>query len=276
MKPEVMWNTWRRILRTDGLWIALTDPTHEAAKRALAELSAEEREVFDHHAGSHASDTYVGVYRRFLFDSMTSAIRLVPLCDRIFEESAIAHLDLLEAYSKASGYRDDGPNFWRTAGDLLTFLQGVTPFSSGAPRDATVLEITATKVARNLCDKDDVWAPRPPLALGSITPAQRFVQRGNALIAQTAHDLSAWIENPKSFDPKESLPEEPCWWAVYFEAAEERASYVELSERAAAVFDALKTPQSSEALAKSIADLSVEDAQEIVTALAELEIIVPS
>lgn len=280
MKPQVLWQTWRRILQSDALRAALMSTSDEEGRRAVAALSPEQKEVFDAYANEPASEMYVGFYRTFLFDSISSAMKLTPMSSRIFDESPLAHLEVFRAFSKHTGYRDDGPNFWRTAGDLLTFFQeSYAPFTSGQARDVARLESEATKLARSLCRKEDVvWASHPALDAENASRTMRFRQRGSAIIVSTEYDLTSWIENPKGFDVREELPKDRCFWVVFFEKGQSSPTYVELSERAAELYNRLDVPHTCAELSKGMQafDLAEDDALAIVSSLRELDIIVPA
>jgi len=279
MQARLVWDTWRRILRDDGLVEWMTQPWR-AEPAAVVGLDAAEMAVFvDYAATPQATETNIGMYRRGLVRNALAVLSCVPLSQRLLYTSGLDVDAVAADFSQAHGYADDGPNFWRLAGAFVAFLTTRPEFVSPAHQDVLSLDrelvalaqrLGATRVAlwpdaaaENVCD-----APR-------VDPtSSRFVASRAAIVAASRHDLTAWIENPQTYDPAQALAASSRFWLIYFPAADGEPAYAELSERAARIFGLLATPKAAADVAAALGTLSAADALTAINGLAELGVVV--
>jgi hypothetical protein len=276
MDARLVWDTWRRILRSDELveWIS-----RAARAEPPAGIGAAERTILDDYAGTPiATDTNIGMYRRGLTRNARNALSLAPMTRRILDASAVDSEAVMEAFVQGTGFRDYGPNMWRLAEDLVAHLSAMAEFAAPAHRDALALDRATAGLARLLGAKPPaMWPEGAVLGFAAgwpqIDSQARLSAHPAAVLVSSAHDLTSWLENPSRFDAGQALERTTCHWLVYFPSAEANVEYAELSERSARAFNALGTPRTIGELA-GLGDVSSADVDRAVAALFELGVVV--
>jgi hypothetical protein len=271
--PRLVRDTWRRILKSDELVDAMLNPREGHPGAGV--LTPDEAAILaDYGATPAATKNYVDIYRRALVRAVFTALDLLPLTRRFFEAVESAPDDVVADFTRATGFRDDGPNFWRTADDFLDFIGQRPAFAQGPARDVLAIDKAAVALRRSLAAADtSVWAPREEVDLDTLTATDRFVRRPIAIVAAVSHDLTPWLEDPDGFDPKQSLDEDDQYWLLSLEDPDEPHGYVELSERAARLFASIREPKTASEVATELHDLSDADALEVIGSLIELGVV---
>ena len=123
MDAQLVWNTWRRILRSDDLVDRVL--RREPAPEAASGLTADEAEILAEYASTpDATRSNIGMYRRGLVRNALNALRLVPLSRRLLYASELDVEQVADDYARSTGYRDEGPRLWRIAGGFVSYLAG--------------------------------------------------------------------------------------------------------------------------------------------------------
>lgn len=279
MDARLVWDTWRRILRDDGLVEWVTHPGRADAA-AVAGLDADEIAVLaDYARKPHATDTNIGMYRRGLVRNALAALSRVPLSQHLLYTSGLDVDAVAADFARANGYADDGPNFWRLAGAFVAYLATRPEFAAPTQQDGLALDRALVALARRLgATAVALW---PDTAAEDVRDAARpdrsstrFVASRAAIVAASRHDLTPWIENPQGYDPAEALAPSPRHWLIYFPAAESEPAYAELSERSARIFDLLATPKTAADVSRALGSLSAAEALTVIDGLAELGVVV--
>lgn len=269
-----VWDTWRRILRSDALVeAALRTGVDDPA--ALA-LSAPERAVLAEYASTPvATELTVRMYRRGLVRNALAALKLVPLTRRLLESSGHDVRAVAADFARSIGYRDDGPHLWRTAAGFVDHLAGHPAFAAPWRQDVLMVEAAAVALVRRL---GEAGAPRwPGPATGARAPTaatDRFVASPTAVVVTTDHDLTPWMEHPSSFDADAELDRSPHHWLVYVPAADAAHAYAELSGRAARAVALLAEPRRASELSPALEGLSVAEVVAVIDSLAEVGAVV--
>lgn len=271
--PRLVRDTWRRILKSDDLVDAMLAPRD--GRPGPSVLTVDEAAILaDYGSTPLATKNYVDIYRRALVRAVFTAIDLLPLTLRIFEATETDSYDVVSDFTRATGFRDDGPNFWRTADEFLDFLAQRPAFARGPARDVLAIDKAAVALRRSLADADaSVWSAREEVDLDALTATDRFVRRPIAIVVAVSHDLTPWLEDPEGFDPGQSLEEDDQYWLLSLEDPDELHSYAELSERAARVFGALREPKTAHEVIRELPELSENDALEVIGSLIELDVV---
>ena len=284
MDARLVWNTWRRVLTSDNLVEWVMDPARRAG--SPDGLTADEIAIVADYAGTReATDSNIGMYRRGLIRNALGALDLVPLTRRLLRASGLDTEAVATEFTRFTGYADNGPNFWRTAGDFIAYLAGLDEFASRAQQDVLAIDAATTELARRLGQSATPDWPDSAAAAFSAAGSHaghesvggfvaRFVANSAAAVVPSDHDLTAWLENPFGFDVGEELDPSPRHWLIYFPAAEAAHEYAELSERAARAFDLLQTPKTAAELSLALGGLPLADVRAVIDSLAELGVIV--
>jgi hypothetical protein len=269
---RVVWDTWRRILRSDVLVDAVL---HPGDGNCLADaLSPSERGVLTAYASTPTPTAFtVAMYRRGLVRNALNALRLAPLTRRLLYTSGVDVEAVAADYVRSVEYRDDGPSLWRTAAEFASHVRGLRALSHPARQDALALDAAAIALARRLGRLPPREWP-DAVARHAARSAERSVANRAAAAASSGFDLTPWLEHPDDFDPDVELEPSPRYWLVYVPAREGGHRYAELSERAARLFDLLSAPRGVDELALH-GGLTVDEVRAVIDALAELGVVVP-
>ncbi len=278
MDARLVWDTWRRILRDDGLveWVKRSGRADAAAAAGLN--SAEIAVLADYARTPQATDTNIGMYRRGLVRNALAALSRVPLSQHLLYTSGLDVDAVAADFARANGYADEGPNFWRLAGAFVAYLATRPEFAALPQQDGLALDQALVVLARRLgATPVALW----PAATENVRDAARadrsstrFVASRAAIVAMSRHDLTPWIENPRGYDPAEALALSPRHWLIYFPAAESEPAYAELSERSAHIFDLLAEPKTAADVSRALGSLPTAEALTVIDGLAELGVVV--
>ncbi len=281
MNPRLVWDVWRRILTNED-WVAMVlagDLT-----RLAPQVSPEERAVLEAYASTpEATRITIGMYRNRTQSVARSSLGMVaPYAKRLLEKTgedrAIA---LTREYTVASGYRDDGPRFCKTALDFLGFLAGVPPFTETPGwADILALETASVRLQQRLGD-DRAWRA-PPACDPAFDreagetfldyDAWALVWCGNAETARLDHDVTPWLEDPTALDETAVGPG-PTWWIASLADTESEVAYAQISERAFDVYALLARPLRPAEIGARVPALPEDDVLSILGELLELGVI---
>lgn len=283
MDAQLVWNTWRRVLTDDQLVEWVLSPDSRAGPPGG--LSADELAILvDFAATPAATASNIGMYRRGLTRNALGALDLVPLTRRLLHASGLDSHEVAAECSRLAGYVDHGPNFWRTAAELICYLAALPEFAAAARQDVLAFDAATVALARRLGESAPaVWPDGVAAAFsagglpaaGSGLPQEpvRFVAHRGAVVVSTSCDLTNWIVNPFDFDPDEELESAARQWLIYFPAAEAAHEFAQLSERAARVFDLLRTPATATELSLALDGLPHADVLAVIDSLAGLGVV---
>lgn len=203
----------------------------------------------------------------------TSNLDLTPLTATLAVRSGMDRDLLLADFTRAIGYRDVGPDFWRAADEFLVFMSEHPKFSV-FDREVVSLERVGVAIARRVGKRTDIWEqPLQSLEESDVKPTDRFVQRGTGSLFVSRHDLSPWLEDTEDSSLKTDSSDEPHHFLVYIAAPEELPEVAELPSHVADAFAKLERPRTCNELAIECGDLTHEDAIEIVVSLCELGVL---
>jgi hypothetical protein len=274
MDARQVWDMWRRILTSDALVDAVLHPRDHNVL-ALGLTADESAILADYASTPAATDFTIGAYRRGLVRNALNALKLTPLTHRLFHTSLLDVSAVAEDFVRSIHYRDDGPNFYRTAADFIAYLAELSSFSQPIRQDALALEAAAIALLRRLGGVPPAaWpgnAALRPIAAGE---SDRYVANRAATVVSTDHDLTPWLEDPLDFASDAELERSARHWLIYVPAAESAHAYAELSARAALAFALLSTPKTVVELASALDGLPVDEAGELIGSLAEVGAIV--
>lgn len=269
-----VWDTWRRILRSDALvGAALRAGVDDPAALALSEP---EREVLADYASTPvATELTVRMYRRGLVRNALAALKLVPVTRRLLESSGDDVRAVAAEFTRSVGYRDDGPHLWRTAASFVDHLAGLPAFVHPQRQDALALEGAAIALVRRLGDAGAArWPGAATVARAPAAATDRFVASPTAVVVTTGHDLTPWLEHPSSFDAGAELDPSPRHWLVYVPAADAAHTYAELSGRAARAVALLREPRRVSELSPALDGLPLAEVVAVIDSLAEIGAVV--
>lgn len=266
---RLVWDTWRRILADDALVAAVTRP-HDGVPLPPG-LGADERAIVAEYARlPNAAEVTVGMFRRRLPKNALSALKLTPLTRRVLFAGGLDVDAVAGEFVRSIGYRDDGPNLWRTAGDFVAFLGAMPAFAAPTWQDVITVDRAACGLVRRLgADPPEVW---PDELAGRAAPASErdaYVATAAATVASTAHDLSSWLEDPWMFAPDAALAATPCHWLIYVPRADQPHVHAELSAHAARALSLLSETRTAAALAAALAGLPLARTLRLLDALLE-------
>jgi hypothetical protein len=288
-EARLVWDTWRRILTTDALVDAVLDPQgynpqgynpqgynpqgHDPATLGLA---ADARAVLADYASTPvATETTIGAYRRGLVRNALSALKLAPLTYRLLHASELDVPAVAADYVQSIHYRDDGPNFWRSAADFVAYLAKLPAFAQPVRQDALALETAAIALMRRLGEaRPAVWPESAALHPVPVRDSDRYVANRAAAVASSRHDLTPWLEDALDFAVDAELEPSMRHWLIYVPAAEAAHTYAELSERAARAFTCLSAPKTASELSSALDGLPVDEVIEVIGSLAEIGAVV--
>jgi hypothetical protein len=266
MDAQLVWNVWRKILSGEKLSGLTTD---EAAV------------VQEYLSTPTATDTYIGMYRQSLTETALSSLRLVQFCQRFFRTSGIDGNAVASDFIQRNGYQDYGPNSWHLAAAFLDDLAARPEFSSPVFQDAFSLDRALTTLAQRLGESPpDLW-PDHRVAGDILHPGSDnrsdslFKASPAAIVVNTLHDITSWVENPQGFDVNERLIAEPRHWLIFFPNSESTHVYAELSARTAHIMLLLETPMTAGDVAQSMETLSTAEALQIIESLAAIGVVYP-
>jgi hypothetical protein len=279
MDARLVWDTWRRLLTNDQLVEWVMYPESRAGNPNG--LNPDEVAILADYGSTPApTDSNIGMYRRGLVRNALGALDQVPLTRRLLYESGLDIEAVAMEFARSVGYADNGPNFWRTAGDFVAYLGNIAEFASLARQDVLAIDAATIALARRLGKTaPGMWPDGAAAAFSGAgarvhQEADRFVAHRAAVVVSSSCDLTAWIENPFGFDPGEQLERSPRHWLIYFPAAEAAHEYAELSERSARAFDLLWSPKTAAELSLAMDGLAYQDVLAVIDSLAELGVVV--
>jgi hypothetical protein len=273
MDARLVWDTWRRILTSDALVDAVVDPP--ARDPAALGLGPDALAVLAEYASDPvAADVTIGMYRRGLVRNARTALKLVPLARRLVHASGLDETEVVEAFVRSIGYRDEGPRFWRSAAAFVEFLAEHPRLSAPAQRDLLALERAAVALVRRLGqDPPAVWPADAALEPVAVGATDRFVASEAAAVASSDHDLTPWLEDSTGASFARELERSKRYWLIHLPNAAAEHEYAELSDRAARVLTLLAAPRTVVELS-ALAGLPVADALQVLGSLAELGVVV--
>ena len=224
-----------------------------------------------------ATNTNIGMYRRGLVRNALAVLSLVPLTHRLLHASGLDIETTAENFAQATGYVDDGPNFWRLAGRFIAYVTGLPEFAARWQQDVLALDAAMVELARRLGESAPVLWPETAagtfLETGRREPA-RYVASRAAVMISTNCDLTAWLENAEDFDPNGEFEPSTRHWLIYFPAAEADPEYAELSERASTAFKTLSSPKTTSEVSLALVNIADTEVLEVIHSLADLGVIV--
>jgi len=281
MNAELVWNTWRRILRSDTLVHSVVHRENFTAPE-LKGLALEEIAILNDYASTPiATDTNIGMYRRGLVRNALAALSLVPLSRGLLYGSGLDPEAVAAEFAQSTGYRDDGPYFWKIAGEFIAYLSKLPEFGERLLQDVLELDAAAAALARRLGESvPEVWPERAASTYSQaclrIAPDSiHFVASRAAVVVPSSYDLTKWIENPDDFDSHEHLERSKHYWLIYFSGADAALSYAELSKRCGRAFNLMSTPQSASDLSLAFKGLGQNEVLDLIGSLSELGVIIP-
>lgn len=253
MDARLVWHTWRKILCSDELADAVLKPQQEALP-AFAMSDPDQRAVLDDYAANRiAAEITIGMYRRGLVRNALSALILAPMTRHLFYSSGCDVDQVAQAYAKANGYRDDGPNFWRAAASFVGFLGQLPEFASPSRQDVIRFESAVIAHMRALgALAHPVWPQAATAHVAAVDGPQRYVANSVCTVHASYCDLTAWLEHPTGFDVDLELAHGTRHWLVHVSNAESLPTCAELSPRAARAFALLSAPMSTSELADAL------------------------
>jgi hypothetical protein len=281
MNPRLVWDVWRRILTNEDLVATVLggDLTPLAGR-----LPPEERAVLEDYASTpEATRITIGMYRSRTQSVARSSLGMVaPHAKRLLEKTGGDRAaTLTRDYTVASGYRDDGPRFCKTALDFLGFLTGMAPFKDRPGwADTLALETASVRLQQRLGD-DRAWRA-PPACDPAFDrdagetfldyDAWALVWCGNAETAKLDHDVTPWLEDPTTLGETELAPG-PTWWIASLADSESEVAYAQVSERAFDVYALLARPLRPAEIGAQVPDLPEDDVLSILGELLDLGVI---
>jgi hypothetical protein len=272
---RLVWETWRRILTTDRLVDAVLDP--QGRDPAAFGLVPDAGAILADYASTPvATETTIGAYRRGLVRNALTALKLAPLTWRLLHASELDVPAVTSDYIRSIHYRDDGPNFWRSAAGFVAYLAKLPAFAHPVRQDALALEAAAIALVRRLGkERPALWPEIAALHPMPVRDSDRYVANRAAAVASSQHDLTPWLEDALDFAVDAELEPSRRHWLIYVPAADAAHSYAELSERAACAFTCLSTPKTAAELSSALDGLPADEVIEVIGSLAEIGAVVP-
>lgn len=271
IEARLVWDLWRRILTNDALADAARQPSFDFASLGLT--PDETAILADYASTPAATDQTIFMYRSGLVRNALSALRLVPLTNRLLYASGLDADQVARDFTASIDYRDDGPNLWRLAGAFVAYLANLPEFAEEPTRAALSIELSAVALIRRLGELPPAsWPDDEALQRPSSEGSNRYIASRAATVASTACDLTPWIENPFSFDSDGALDAVESHWVIYLPNADAAPAYAEVSARAARAFTRLAAPKSAAQLAAETG-LAVADAMEVIESFADLGVV---
>jgi hypothetical protein len=281
MDAQLVWTTWRRVLRGEYPMETIVSPGNQDAGQSAAPSPTEIEILADYASTPVATDINIGMYRRGLVRNALAALSLVPLTRHLF---CMGHLDVRAVaadFTKSTGYVDYGPNIWGIAADFIAYLATLPEFAAPPRRDVLALDAALVALARRLGVSgprmwpEDSASSQPVTTVGDDSETARFVSSRAAVAVSSSHDLTAWIENPEGFDGHRNLDATPRHWLIYFPAADAAPEYAELSDRASAILTLLATPRTVSEVSLALEGVSPAEARKAIASLVRLGVVSP-
>jgi hypothetical protein len=271
---RLVWDTWRRILTTDGLVDAVLDP--QGCDPAALGLVPDAGAILADYASTQvATETTIGAYRRGLARNALTALKLAPLTCRLLHASELDVPAVTADYVRSIQYRDDGPHFWRSAAGFVAYLATLPAFAHPVRQDALALEAAAIALVRRLGEaRPALWPESAALHPMPVRDSDRYVANRAAAVASSRHDLTPWLEDPLDFAVDAELEPSTRHWLIYVPAAEAAHTYAELSECAACAFTCLSAPKTPAELSSALDRLPADQVTEVIGSLAEIGAVV--
>jgi hypothetical protein len=280
MDARLVWDTWRRILTNDQLVEWVLHPSDSGAGETTGLTDEEITILADYASTPAATDTNIGMYRRGLVRNALGALSLVPLTRHLLFMCELDVEAVAADFAQSTGYVDNGPNFWRTAGDFIAYMARLPEFAAPLQQDVLALDAAAVALARRLGESAAVVWPESAAFIFSDAglragyESTRFVASRAAVVASTSYDLTSWLENPDDFDADEELEPSTRHWLIYFPTAEAEHAYAELSERSARSFNLLSAPKTAAEVSVALDGLPRAEVLEVLDSLAELGVVI--
>lgn len=280
MDARLVWDTWRRILTNDQLVEWVLNPTDSGAGEPPGLTAGEFAILADYASTPTATDTNIGMYRRGLVRNALGALSHVPLTRNLLYMSGLDVEEVAADFVQATGYVDDGPNFWRIAGAFVAYLATLPEFDQPLQQDVLALDAAAVVLARRLGESAvAVWPESaalifPEAGARAGRESTHFLASRAAVVVSSSYDLTPWIENPEDFDADEELEHSTRHWLIYFPAAEAEHAYAELSERTARAFNLLSAPKTASEVSLALDGLPGDEVLDVIDSLGQLGVIV--
>lgn len=282
LAPQRVWQVWRRLLRDDEWREALVSGAWEPR---LAGLSPEDCAVVEDYASTpEATRITTTMFRRRTRTVARSSLSLVaPFSKRLLDQTGDDRREEITlAYTRASGYADDGPNFCRTALRFIGVLRDQEEFRA-QPGWSDVLALDEASLRLQLrLGLDDAWqGPRAsdagfdPEAGESYDALDGWLMEAldHFELAKTEHDLTAWLQAPGTALGKTALAPGPCHWAVLLANREDSVEYAQITADAARALMALRAPLPPRALAPVLPHLDEEAVLCVLGSLFEAQLV---
>ncbi len=266
MEAQLVWDTWRAILASDELAEAVCGSPAVAVMPAG--LTRGERAVLASYAADpRAASINIGMVRRGVVRNALCALTLAPLTQRLLFACGVDAETIALAYARSIEYRDDGPNFWRSAAGFVSFLAEQSAFSAPAWQDAIKVDSAAIALMRRLGSAPPAQWPDSVGTPASRAHEGRFMAHSAAVQVSTEHDITPWLAHPHDCATAATLEPAVQHWLVYLPNADAMPAYAELSERAARALAHLSSPMAAHELVPLLDDVPLNDISEALAAL---------
>ncbi|AKF04311.1 hypothetical protein [Sandaracinus amylolyticus] len=249
MDAELVWKTWRRILREPELHESVLAGAIDGRAHGLSPEEA--RIAADYAAHSKMTRWAVETYRFRLERGALFALGTgAPLTLRLLESAGVDTREVARRYLRSVGYGDDGPHVYRSCAAFLDFLRRHPPSAPVRELvDTIALESTVVSLIRQLADApESSWPARP--SEGEPQP-RRYVQSGTGRVVSTTHALASWLAQPELVAANTAAAE-PEHFLVYVPSVDSDYDIAELSRTAKQLFDALASPRSFDEVRSSL------------------------
>lgn len=280
MDAQLVWDTWRRILKSDQLVDWINQPKNSDVG-VITGLTDEEISILVDYADTPtATNTNIGMYRCGLVRNALAALGLVPLTRRFLYMSGFDVEAVATDFVKSTGYRDDGPNFWKIAGSFVAYIARMPEFGTLLRQEALAIDAALVALARRLGESaPEVWPESCAMDYCGTNARERaksacFVVNSAALLTSSSFNLTPWLEDPEDFDVDEALEPSTRHWLIYFPAADAAPTYAELSDRTARVFNFLSIPRTMSEVSITLDGLSGSEVQKVINSLMEIGVVV--
>lgn len=242
MNPQIVWQTWRRIMREPDLQQALFHPTPGALERFG--LTGEARAAaLVYGAQAERAQWFVVNYRYRLANSFLNALETgAPMVLRALLARGLDLRALGEQFLDQYGWKDYGPYVYTYCKDALQFLagHGVTATPDGL-RQLIGLERTAVELLLGLA--------------GGAAPAPSGLARTPwADCYRSEARLSAWMRDKKQLG-KSDLAAGVEYYLVYLPDPRQALKFALLPPRALEIYQALERPRVPSDLPGALATL---------------------
>ncbi|NRR30611.1 hypothetical protein HSX11_10470 [Oxalobacteraceae bacterium] len=248
MNPEIVWHTWRRIMREPALQQAVFKaPAADGAGLERFGLDGEARAAaLAYGAQAEQAQWFVVNYRYRLANSFLNALETgAPMVLRALLAKGLELRELGEQFLDQHGWKDYGPRVYGYCRDALRFLSEHP--ATAAPeglRDLIGLERTGVELLLSLADGGAATAPAP--AILARTPW--------AACYRSEARLSAWMRDKKQLG-KGDLAAGVEHYLVYLPDPAQALKFALLPPRALEIYQALQHPIKLAALPGALAAL---------------------